>query len=211
MGIDQAPILIAGPPRSGTIMTAGLLFHHGVWIGRARTTWFPGTNPDLGVENQDIKAIMKREAAKVEYRNWRTPLPERIMTEGVKEEIESFVPEDVPWLVKTSWTLAFNHFWLLAYPDAKWILTLRPDYAIFDSMNRHPRMRKRPADMKKQFIKALKFRQQRVLQVARYSLGIRVKKIANRDEAEIQKLFDFVGIEPNWAKISEWIEPGRMK
>ena len=59
--INQKPILIAGCPRSGTTMLAGLLHYHGVWVGRSRTTMYPGSNSNFGSENLDIKEIMKQE------------------------------------------------------------------------------------------------------------------------------------------------------
>jgi len=213
--IDQEPIFIAGPPRSGTTMTAGLLFHHGVWIGRARTTFFPESNSNLGVENMDIKDLMKREARKVSYKNWCIPLPTDLHLTtnyaSLKREIESFVPDKIPWLVKTSWTLTFNSFWKSVYPKARWVLTMRPDFAILDSMNRHPGMRRRPQHMKKQFVKALKERQRQVFLKVKHSLSVDVKEISKGNESEIAKLFDFVGIVPNWDVIEQWIEPGKMQ
>ena len=212
MAINQQPILIASPPRSGTVLLAGLLHHHGVWIGRARTTRYPGTNPELGVENIDIKEIMKREGLKLGYKNWGAVLPAQSKHwNGLKEEIESFVPEDRLWLVKTSWTLVLYEFWKQAYPDALWVFPMRNETAILNSMNRHPGMKKRSDTVKMSFIRALQLCQSEVDCEVKNSLIVDVKKVAQKDKYEIRRFFDFVNILINWKIIDNWIEPWRMK
>ena len=210
--IQQTPIFIAGPPRSGTTMLAGLLQHHGLWIGRARTTMFPGSNSNVAAENIDIKEIMKREAKRLGYRNWRMPLPEQIKySDKLKKEIESFVPEDTRWLVKTSWVLTFHEFWNQAYPDAIWILTKRTTPMIFDSMNRHTGMRRRPDNMKKKFIIGLKERQAEVQALVKNSITIDVKKISMKNWEAIENLFNFLDLKMDWDAVDKFIEPNRMK
>jgi len=214
MAINQQPILIASPPRCGTVLLAGLLYHHGVWIGCSRTTQYPGTNPELGVENIDIKEIMKREGAKQGYKNWGALLPNRLQGldwREVKKEIEKFVPENTRWLVKTSWTLALYKFWKQAYPDALWVLPARSKEAILDSMNRHPGMLKRADDVKMKFIQALQNRQFEVARQERYNLFVDVKKVSQKDKDEIELFFKFVNIKIDWEVVNNWIEPGRMK
>jgi hypothetical protein len=214
MGINQSPILIASPPRSGTVLLAGLLHHHGVWIGRSRTTKYPGTNPELGVENIDIKEIMKREGLKQGYKNWGANLPNRLQGLNLKElkkEIEKFVPKNRTWLVKTSWTLTLSEFWMQAYLDALWILPVRTEQAILDSMNRHPGMCKRSDKGKLAFIQALQTRQSEVSVKVKNSLAVDVKKVSQKDKEEIQRVFDFVNIVIDWNIVNKWIEPWRMK
>jgi len=210
--IDQSPILIAGPPRSGTVMLAGLLYYHGVWIGRSRTTHYPGTNPELGVENLDIKDIMKREGFKVNYHNWTTPFPRQVLVNGhgVRKEIETFVPEGQRWLVKTSWTLVFLEFWNEAYPNAFWILPKRSPQAILNSMNRHPGMRRHSDREMKKFISALHEYQVEVRRLVKHSLFVDVKKVSQKDQKEIKAFFDFVNISMNKAKVDDWIQPEIM-
>jgi len=217
MAIDQRPIFIAGPPRCGTTMLAGLLNIHGVWVGQARTTWYPGTNPEFGSENQDIKAIMKREAAKIGYRNWTVPIPEDMSMdedyyEMIKNELKrDILPNDERWLVKTSWTLMFYKFWMWAWPDALWVLTQRDVKYVLNSMNRHPRMARRPENMKRNFIEALQERQRQVLGRANSTLSVDVFKVSQGSTEEIQQLFDFVKIKVDLRKVRQWIQPGRMK
>lgn len=212
MAVNQIPILIASPPRCGTVLLAGLLHYHNVWIGRSRTTRYPGTNPELGVENIDIKEIMKREGAKLGYKNWNPLFPKGMKDiVSVKKEIESFVPENRRWLVKTSWTLAFSDFWNWAYPDALWILPMRDKNGILDSMNRHPGMQKRSNSVKLAFIQGLQSKQTEVSIFTKNSLIVDVKKVSQKDEGEIERFFNFVNIPINWDVVNKWIEPERMK
>lgn len=213
-GMILPPILIAGPPRSGTTMLAGLLHKHGIWVGNTRTTHFPGTNPpDFGSENLDIKELMKDEAQKIPYRNWCVPLPDEVtLTADLKSKIDAIAPQDTPWLVKTSWTLIFYQFWISAYPDAKWVFPMRKPEMILDSMNRHPSMRRRPDKMKKKFIKALRARQMKVMGfLHEYDFTyLNMNKISKRDKEEMERLFHFLKMEIDWEAV-KWIKPEQFK
>jgi len=205
--IHQTPIFIAGPPRSGTTMLAGLFAKHNVWVGRAKTTDYPGTNSDFGSENIDIKNIMKREAMRQHYHNWRVPLPEGKLDASIKDEIEAFVPESTRWLVKTSWTLTFHEFWNTAYPEAYWVLPCRGEEVVVNSMNRHPSMRKRPDNMKRKFVHALQTRQKYVNSNFNRTLMVNMYKVSRRDKETIENLFEFVEELLDWDVVNQWIEP----
>lgn len=213
MSVDQTPILIAGPPRSGTTMLAGLLSTHGVWVGRARTTQYPDTNVKFGSENQDIKAIMKRIAAGRGYRNWNVPLPDQPdFWNGIKEEVEAFVPANTSWLVKTSWTLVWHEFWTEAYPHAQWVLPYRNVLSTLDSIARHPGMsRNHPPWQRRTFVEALQRRQSQVAAQVRESIVVDVYRVSRGDRDSILALFEFLQITPQWEKINQWIQPGKMK
>lgn len=213
--IDQRPILIAGPPRSGTTMIAGLLHYHGVWVGNTRVTRYPGTNPpDFGSENIDIKQLMKQEASNQNYSNWNCPFPVRPdcdFTE-LKTKIQKYVPENVKWMVKTSWLLIYYEFWKWAYPKALWIFTKRNTLAIFDSMNRHPGMAKNHSDKDKlKFIDALKIRQQLIASEVKRSYPVDVKKVSMKNDIEIMNLFEYLSIRVNWDIVDDWIKPENMQ
>ena len=212
MAINQQPILIASPPRSGTIMLAGLIHKHGIWIGNAKSTSYPGSNPDFPAENIDIKTIMKREGKLVDYRNWKVPMPYDAKTDPqiLKAEIEAFVPSNMKWLVKTSWTLTFCKTWNEMYPDALWVLPFREEEEIFNSMNRHPSMRKRPDNMKRKYIRALLECQEWVRNNIKNHHVVNVRKVANRREEDIRNLFDFLNMKLDWNIVKEWINPKIM-
>lgn len=209
--IEQNPILIAGPPRSGTTMIAGLLNHHGVWIGQGRTTQYPGTNPKFVSENQEIKNILKSQAQKIGYTNWEVPLPDGCSGSELKYLLEQVVPEGSSWLIKTSWTLLFYDFFIEAYPEARWVFPKRNLRKVLDSMNRHPGMRKHPDKQKKRFIAALQARQSFIsCKVGNY-INIDIEAISQRDMDEIERLFNFLGMEVDEKIVNKWIDPKIMK
>lgn len=208
------PIYIAGPPRSGTTMLGGLFIKHGAWVGRSRTTQFPGTNPPIGVENIDIKTLMKQEAARDNYSNWHVPLPpKRWCAPVMNGAVRSILPlEEAPLiLIKTSWLLTYDHFWRNLFPEARWVLPLRDSRLILDSMNRHPSMRRRPNNLKKKFIKALRERQRAVSLEVPHALFVDTDQISRRNKEELERLFKFIDVEPDWEVVREWIQPKNFK
>ena len=212
--IQQNPILIAGSPRSGTTMLAGLIHFHDVWTGRTRTSRYPKTNPGrLGTENQDIKALIKQFAWLGRYRNWNVPLPEQPKNfDGFfKAKVELFVPENTRWLVKTSWVLIYYVLWMQSYPEARWVLPYRDIDSIIDSMNRHPAMRKHPHEEKVNYVTALQERQNEIRPMLKYQHTVDAKKISQKDEDEIAKLFRFLEIPMQQEIIDKWLNPNWMK
>ena len=209
--IQQNPILIAGPPRSGTTMLAGLLNYHGVWIGEGRTTHYPGTNPEFVSENQEIKNILKSQAQKIGYTNWGVPLSDGCSGSEMKCLLEQIVPEGSPWLIKTSWTLLFYDFFIEAYPEARWVFPRRNLRKVLDSMNRHPGMRRRSNKQKNQFIRALGTRQSFISGQVDTYINVDVEAISRRDMDEIERLFNFLEMEVNESIVNDWINPKIMK
>ena len=207
----QDPILIASPPRCGTTMLAGLLHYHGYWIGRGRVSRYSHTNVNFASENIDIKDVMKREAERLNYKNWHLPLPDKNLLKGTKSKIEKFVPHNEPWLVKTSWTLVFWKFWIEAYPEALWLFPDRSPEKVLDSMNRHPAMARRSDEQKTRFIDALFATREELKKHAKHWHQINVEKLVDKDEFEIKTLFEFIGIEPNATTISQWMKPNMLK
>jgi hypothetical protein len=209
--VNQQPILIAGPPRSGTTLLAGLLAKHGIWIGRGRTTNYPGTNPEFVSENQDIKKIFKQAAKAEGYTNWQVPVPYLYGKALEQNDIEQYVPDGKRWLLKTSWNLIFSRSLIEFYPEALWVLPWRDRELIFDSMNRHPGMARRQDSVKKKFIRDLQSKQKMIAATDRNSIFVDISKLAQISSSELVKLFGFVGIRPDWKTIEEWIQPERMR
>ena len=84
---------------------------------------------------------------------------------------------------------------------------------ILDSMHRHPRMARRPENMKRNFVKALHRRQQEVIRTLSENnfITLDVDKISQRDAAETERLFGFIGIPVNWETVNKWIQPDQYK
>lgn len=192
-------------------MLAGLLHYHGVWVGRSRTTMYPGTNSNFGSENLDIKHILKREAAKAGHKHWDVPFPDFGKMPELKAEIESFVPDKTPWLVKTAGCLLFWEFWVNAYPKAKWLFPTRDTLKIVDSMNRHPGFRQHPDMEKYRFISHLLQASSKVADQDVDFIYVDMEKLADRDMFTIEYLFAFLGIFPDYTIIKEWIKPEMLK
>lgn len=204
--VDQKPILIAGPPRSGTTLIAGLLAKHGVWIGRGRTTMYLGTNPEFVSENQDIKAVYKEAARQEGYENWQVPVRYMNGTYLKKQDIEQFVPDGKRWLVKTSWNLIFSMSMRQMYPEALWVLPWRDKNKIVDSMNKHSGMAKRQDFVKGKFVDNLQSIQKEIgCEGVQYSTFIETKDLSQISYTEITKLFGFVGIKPDWVMIKKLV------
>lgn len=209
--IRQDPILIASPPRSGTTMLAGLLHHHGVWVGRARTTMYPHTNIKFGSENIDIKEIFKQECRRLHYKNWEVPFPTEPLRSDVKARVESFVPHDTLWLVKTSLILVFWEFWVREYPEARWLFPVRDTDKILDSMNRHPSMAKRGNAVKFKYIQELKATTKTVAKLTDNHLFFDLEKLVDQDFDTVREVFAFLKMEPDYNLIDKWMEPDRLK
>jgi len=209
--IRQDPILIAAPPRSGTTMLAGLFHYHGVWVGRARTSQFPWTNSNFGSENIDIKNIFKVKGFKSGYKNWETPFPDFGTCKYLKKIIEEHVPEDTPWLVKTSWCLIFWEFWVTNYPEARWVFPTRDTLKIVDSMNRHPGMKNHPDGVKHQYIANLLRAASDVIDSGAKYTFVDMEGLADRDEYVVEDLFQFLEIKPDYSVIKDWIKPEMLK
>jgi len=211
--IRRDPILIAAPPRCGTTMLAGLLHYHGVWVGRSRTTMYPGTNSNFGSENTDIKRIMKHMASNAGYRNWKLPFPDPMgkNQEKIKRQIISFVPEGTSWLVKTSWCLIYWKFWRKAFPKARWVFPVRDPSKIVDSMNRHPGMKTHPEEEKWQYINHLLQFVTDIVDSGATHIFVDTEKLASRDSEEIDKLFLFLKMVPDYEVVNNWIKPEMLK
>lgn len=211
--VRQDPILIAAPPRSGTTVLAAVLHAHGVWVGRGRTTQYPGTNMNFASENTDIKAVMKEMAVEMGYENWNVPFPDSVGfdQEQNKKRIESFPPDNTPWLVKTSWTLTYWQFWETAYPAARWLFPIRDIEKIIDSMNRHPGMAKHPDSEKYDYVNALQRRRfEAIISDIKYHC-FNIEKFVNNEEEVIDDVFHFLGMKPKWSIINKIIEPTMLK
>jgi len=211
--VRQDPILIAAPPRSGTTALAAVLHAHGVWVGKGRTTRYPGTNMDFASENTDIKGVMKEMALEMGYENWNVPFPNSagFDQDEAKERIEIYPPDNTPWLVKTSWTLTFWQFWETNYPDARWLFPIRDIDKIVDSMNRHPGMRKHPDKEKYDYVNALQRNRFEVIITNIKYHCFNIEKFIYNEEDAIRDVFSFLDITPNWDIINTILKPTMLK
>ena len=204
------PILIAGPPRSGSTMAAGLLIKHGVWVGEAYPTPYKNTNSNIGTENPDLKKLHFKYKNQMNYRNWQVPLPLQPNEDygWFKQQVLSLVDTDGPWLVKTAWLVIFWSVWANAFPDAKWVLLDRPAEDIANSVIRHPKMKARGHETAYNFALALQERQKELAPYVNH-IFIDTTKLGQGDMNEFHKLMNFCNIKPNENVAKDFIKPNR--
>ena len=184
------PILIAAPARSGTTMLAWLLHLHGVWIGNARPTDDPSTNPQVGTENDDIIAYLRNPA------DW-------------PDGLERIVPPDTRWLLKTGMLLPERHRFYDAFPEATWLLPRRPLEDIMASRDRtNRRSGARTGDRVRQHL-AL---QAKIPVEASRALVIdpaRLCKGGQEGEEEARRAVEYCGLTFYPENYHGWVQPER--
>jgi hypothetical protein len=192
-------------------MVAGLLHKHGVWIGRARSTMYPGSNTPLGTENQDIKAVLKDTMMLNGYSGWRQwPLPESPKGQtGFKDKILSCVDTDGPWLIKTARLLWFWPLFVEAFPAAKWVFPLRPVDDVLSSIKRHPGLRKKKdrAVPVRQIVMEHFCRQGQIMSSVEHSHTVNCDDLGQGFLFEAEKLVKFAGLEYSKEITAGWIDP----
>jgi hypothetical protein len=128
----EPPILVTGPPRSGTSLTAGFLAASGVWTGECDGA-HDGA-PRGFFENRRIKhdifepylfamgydLLGKREVPPVSN-NRRIPA----LRERVHEVLESQGYKGGPWLFKGPMMALTHSAWIDAFPSARWVIVER--------------------------------------------------------------------------------------
>ena len=139
------PIIVTGPPRSGTSLTSGILHECGAWVGDC----FPGTssNPKGFFENkvireQIIKPMLSQRGIDPlgqfpldgEYK----PAPE--LRRRVFSAIDAQGYIGGPWLMKGIKVALMWREWAEAFPDARWIIVRRDIESAAESCRRAPFM-----------------------------------------------------------------------
>lgn len=139
--------LIAGVPRSGTSMIAGLLSKHGVWTGKCIAE--DVFNPLGYFENKQIVRIVKDLFIE---NGFKARSDSKILTKAkvkkyfpdLRSKITEVVGNTPVWLYKDSKLLLISDFMMEAFPEATWILPYRNTECIFSSVkkkwSRRPRV-----------------------------------------------------------------------
>lgn len=186
------PILIAAPTRTGSTMIAWLLHLHGVWIGEAKVTADPTTNPQVGTENVHLKRYLHSFGAEPPG--------------DFKAQIERLVETDGRWLVKTVGNLTRRKAWLQNFPEAHWLLLKRPLADILASRERR-HVPPREAAVREQLAM-----QESLAAADCRSLWVEMNDLCaggEAGEAEARKVFDFVGIAFQPEVYRDWVQPER--
>jgi hypothetical protein len=135
------PIFIAAPPRSGTSMIAKLLNENGVFVGKCIEA---DRNNQFGYfENKAIVELNKK-LLKENGHSGKSEPPELSTIDCTfdlrAKVLQSLIAEgyqEGPWLFKDSKILFTAEIWRKHFPQAKWVLPIRPINKIVESMGRH--------------------------------------------------------------------------
>jgi hypothetical protein len=187
---------------------AGLLHYHGVWIGNARPTRFPGTNSMLGTENLDVKAVIKEIKKKNGHMGWSWMDGRRASQEPDLRERILGIMKVSPWLIKTAGLLIYPELWLEAFPEAQWIFPRRNINSIIASFSRHPSMGRNKARVKRypDIVRELWRRQAQVAESADH-FWVDTDRIGIGDEKHGRELLEFCGLRFQQEIFNKWIDP----
>ena len=211
--IDSRPIFIAGSPRSGTTMLAGLLKLHGVWVGESRVTIDPASNSLIGTENIPIKKAMGKLLHDIGYTNRKIPFPsetdmDQLDHDTVWKVLFDVVPHNKKWLYKSAGLLIFYKQFIEKFPEARWVLPRRNPQDIVDSIKRHAYM-KFNADTK-DFVEYVLKHQFSVEEAVNHSMSINSKEVANLNMEVIEQYFNFCEVEMDEKIVCEFVNPKMM-
>jgi len=203
--INNRPILIAGPPRSGTTMLAGVFIYHNCWVGNCKVTSYPETNSLLGTENVKIKKYLKSLYPK--YRNWTIPIPDVKEDEKLRGFLSKLVPPDNAWVVKTGALLITWRIWNNVFPEALWVFPERPFKDIVSSALRHPAMRRRGDRRIRKFIKSLQVRQSVIEENVKNSIRVDTHTIGkHRDFTRCKEMVEKAGLQYEETVVDLWVK-----
>ena len=141
---------IAGCPRSGTSLIAGLLAKHGVWVGN--TTPGDKHNEKGYFENKEIGRIIKEimRQNEMKKRSDIKNIPKKLKIDfNLREAFLKIVKDNKVWLFKDSKILFLFPLFKKAFPEAIWILPYRDINKIIRSLQNHTTWQKRLSRVKR--------------------------------------------------------------
>jgi hypothetical protein len=211
--IHKKPVFIAGSPRSGTTMLAGLLVLHGFWVGESGVTKDPNSNSLIATENIPIKRSMVEQLNSINYKNRGVPFPsvetvDKLDLDSVWNVVQKVLPNEQRWMFKTSGLLLFYKFWSEKFPEALWVLPRRDKQAVVDSIRRHPRMKFNSTT--EAFVEAAFERQIEVYEYVDHSMFVPTKEVANLNMELIQEYFDFCQVKMDERIVRDFVKPEMM-
>lgn len=204
--MSLGPFLIAGPPRSGTSMTAGLLAAHGVHVGHFKGPH--ADNPKGGYENAVAKAVMKCELARSGYdlNPIRIEPTTMLPCPTFGEEIDAALPGS-PWLVKEFRILMTWPLWAEHFPEATYIFTRRPIDDVVASMKAHRVISKRGPDAALRRWVEWSYERQDEIAAAHPHIYVDVDRLWDRDLGTALGMIESLGLTFDEAATLAWIDP----
>ena len=200
----QEPIFIASPPRSGSSLTGLLLHSFGLWSGDTKEA--NEFNPKGFYENLEISQILidyLRANDKDNLGKRFQPLMLNHTDISVRQKILDVVKsqglgDDQPWFYKDPKIAICRDLLLDAFPNAKWIWVNRSQDRTIRSLMRTDFMDAydNEEDWKK-FLAVYKFYKQD-LKTKTNVFELDIDKIMDKDQSEVDRLSDYLGIEADF-------------
>lgn len=191
----DSPILIASPARSGTTMLAWLLHLHGVWIGQGGVTQSPETNPQVPTENRQIKQYLRSA---------------RGVPADFRRRIVGMVHASGPWLVKTASNLLCWKAWNQHFPEARWLLPVRPFDDIMASRKRHPGLQRYDDEGHRRIVAHHKQLQDAVREVVSHWRDVDMDALCGGESnEEARAAIEFCGLKFDQQMYRGWVQPER--
>jgi len=212
----RAPILITGCARSGTSLVAGVIHYCGAWIGKV--TGKTRYNQKGQFENSFIRdRIVKPYITNQGY----DPLGQRPLPKIDKLRIDPYLRNKVETTIytqgyrgETQWAYKGAKLcliwpnWILAFPDAKWIIVRRKDEEIANSCLRTGFMRKYSDAMG--WLRWVDHHKARFAELKQQTDSIREvwpEKMFKGNWAEIKSVVAWLGLDWNREMVHGFLEP----
>jgi len=203
------PILIAGAPRSGTSLTAGLLAAHGVAVGHHNVS---ATHNRKGVfENGGLRRLMAEVLAENGHDThpliWGWPKTLQSSPPWRKRVVMASDIRGTPWLVKEQRILMTAPLWQAAWPDALWVFPRRDVEATVRSFarSRLP-LARLTANQAREWVALVWQRQTELARTVRH-VWVDSDKLARGDMGEAAALVTACGLDFDSSIARDWIEP----
>jgi hypothetical protein len=215
------PVLIAGAPRSGTSLVAGIFARCGAWVGQT----VPGgrSNPtgffeNLALREEVDQALLAKSRADPFGVD---PLPrlESLATErGLRMWVFAVLARegyrgDRPWVFKDPKLTLLWPLWARAFPRALWIVVRRPDAEVVRSCLATHFLSRRSADPEfwRRFARAYGHRLDRLVASGADIREVRPQEIVAGALAPVRELVEKAGLRWNAVAVSRFVRPSQWR
>lgn len=200
----QEPIFIASPPRSGSSLTGLLLHSFGLWSGDTKEA--NEFNPKGFYENLEISQLLIDYLRENDTENLGKKYQPLILDKtdsSIREKIFDIVKsqglkEDQPWFYKDPKIAICRNLLVDAFPNAKWIWVNRSQDRTIRSLMRTDFMDAYDTEKEWASFLAVYGFYKLDLQLKTKVFELDIDKVMNKDQSEVDRLSEFLGIEADF-------------
>lgn len=200
----QEPIFIASPPRSGSSLTGLLLHYFGLWSGDTKEA--NEFNPKGFYENLEISQLLINYLQENDTENLGKRYQPLILDKtdsSIREKIFDIVKsqglkQDQPWFYKDPKIAICRNLLVDAFPNAKWIWVNRSQDRTIRSLMRTDFMDAYTTEQEWSSFLAVYGFYKLDLQLKTNVFELNIDKVMNKDQSEVDRLSEFLGIEADF-------------